>query len=338
MFQENQYSALLAPSTSDCYIEDPSERSRISYTRKFLLSLAKVGDHRTLKLQREIRLKMSCVFENSAGLLPSPYCDQDSVCNQENRQDSAPKALDNVNFLHKSNEPYLPPCRNKALSSSSGDSNGSLSDNISGSSGCTSQEQAEPMIPDVQIQQKSELKSSNISLEDCSTCIPGLILPDEDSLITYDGPIWSCEAEIPDVIDSLMSTPDESNQSEDDFGRDQQDHNRFLRSSTDPAVYSLLSHHCPCHKIYQHSPLYDHGELKRFGLGAGESMFQQGKMQPQLPAFDKVASCKEKPNPMQNWFEYQGRIYGNSVNGHPDSHGAGNIDQVEVDKFADLEA
>jgi hypothetical protein len=246
------------------------------------------------------------------------------------------------------------------------------------------------MIPDVQIQQELELKSSNMSLEDRSTCIPGLILPDEDSLITYDGPIWSCEVETHDVIDSLMSAPDESNPIEDDFdldldsddptfvmikslvesvldgddddydsdsdsgfnsdfeyddslmddimaklvqhgarlahtylstpqsysnqlnpGRDQQDHNRFLRNSTDPAVCSLCSHHCPCHKIYQHFPLYDHGELRRFGLGAGESMFQQ------LPAFDKMASCKEKPIPMQNWFEYQGRSYDNSVNGHP---------------------
>ncbi|WJX14468.1 hypothetical protein P8452_04728 [Trifolium repens] len=408
MFQENRYSTL-APSTSDVYIKDPSKRSRISYTRKFLLSLAKASD-RTLKLQREIRLKMACVFENSLGLLPSPYCDQDSVCEKEKRQDSAPKALDNVNFLHKSNEPYLPPCRNKALSSSTGNSSGSLNGSISGSSEGTSQEQAEPKIPDVQIQQELELKSSNMSLEDRSSCIPGLILPDEDSLITYDGPIWSCEVETHDVIDSLISAPDESNPIEDDFdldldsddptfvmikslvesvldgddddydsdsdsgfnsdfeyddslmddimaklvqhgarlahmhlsapqsysdqlnpGRDQQDHNRFLRNSTDPAVCSLCSHHCPCHKIYQHFPLYDHSELRRFGLGAG-------KMQPQLPAFDKMASCKEKPIPMQNWFEYQGRSYDNSVNGHPDSHGDGNIDQAEVDKFAELKA
>ncbi|XP_045808897.1 uncharacterized protein LOC123903068 [Trifolium pratense] len=444
MFQENRHSALFAASTSDSYIEDPPKRSRISYTRNFLLSLAKVGGLRTLKLQREIRLTMTYLFENSLGLLPSPYCEDlensDYVCNQEKRQDSAPKAPDNVNFLHKSNEPYLPPCRNKALSSSTGDSNGSLNSNISGSSECTSQEPAEPLdsngslsgnksgssectsqepaesvIPDVQIQQELELKSSNMSLEDSSTCIPGLILPDEDSLITYDGPpILAPEVESPDVIDSLISAPDESNQTEDDFdwdldsddptfamikklaesvldgddddyddgyydsdssdfeyddslmddimvklvqhgarlahmhlstppsysnqlnpGMDQQDQNCFLRSSTGPAVYSLSSHHCPYHKIYQHSPLYDPGELRRFGLGAGESTFQQGKMQPQLPAFDKLASCKEKPNPMQNWFEYKGQSYDNSVNGPPDSHGYGNIDQAAVDKFGD---
>jgi len=224
-----------------------------------------------------------------------------------------------------------------------------------------------------------------VSLEDCSTVIPGLCLPDEDSLIAYDGPFLNHEMEIPLGIDSFMSAP-ESNLTEDDDldsqsstfdmimnlvefvlddsdddyddgdsyfecddslmdhiravlvqhgydvslmdrimaalvqhgarlgqsklsypwlfsnqlnpGRDQQDdHNCFLRNSTDPAVFSLSSHPCPCHKIYElFLTLYDHcAEHRRFSLGAGESMLQQGIMPPQLPALHKVPYVRGVP-------------------------------------------
>ena len=234
---------------------------------------------------------------------------------------------------------------------------------------CYKKNRFSPIIPDDQIQQESELKSSNVSLEDCSTVIPGLCLPDEDSLIAYDGPFLNHEMEIPLGIDSFMSAP-ESNLTEDDDldsqsstfdmilnlvefvlddsdddydsnfecddslmdhikavlmqhgydvslmdrimaelvqhearrgqsklsypGRDQQDdHNCFLRSSTDPAVFSLSSHPCPCHKIYKtFLTLYNHcDEPRGSGLGAGESMLQQGIMPPQLPTLHKVP-CK----------------------------------------------
>ncbi|RHN81757.1 hypothetical protein MtrunA17_Chr1g0202591 [Medicago truncatula] len=456
MGQENRYAAL---STYDVYFNDSSKRSRISYTRSFLLSLAKDCDRRaTVKLLKEIQLAMACAFENSPGLLPSPYCDYDSVYQHQQQvkkdfvlkdldkvnllhmstvnkdsvpkaldkvnllrmstvnkdsvpkaldkvnllrmstvnKDSAPKALDKVNLLHKSSAPYLPPCRNRALSSSTGDSNGSPNGDISGSFECTTQKQAEPgkcgivsprtfakrdnlwecykqdrfapIIPDDQIHQESELKSSNVRIEDCSTVIPGLCLPDEDSLIAYDGPFLNHEMEISLGIDSFMSAP-ESNLTEDDDldsqsstfdmimnlvefvlddsdddydsnfecddslmdriravlvqhgydvslmdrimaelvqhearlgqsklsnpwlssnqlnpGSDQQDdHNCFLRSSTDPAVFSQSKLSCPCRKIYE---IF-------LSLGAG---VQQGIMPPQLPSLHKVPYVRGVPD------------------------------------------
>jgi hypothetical protein len=235
---------------------------------------------------------------------------------------------------------------------------------------CYKQNRFAPIIPNDQIQQESELKSSNVSLEDCSTIIPGLCLPDEDSLIAYDGPFLNHEMEIPLGIDSFMSAP-ESNLTEDDDldsqsstfdmilnlvefvlddsdddydsnfecddslmdriravlmqhgydvslmdrimaelvqhearlgqsklslsnqlnpGRDQQDdHNCFLRSSTDPAVFSLSSLPCPCHKIYKTFLTFsDHcDEHRRFDLGSGGS--------PQLPALHKVPYVRGVP-------------------------------------------
>lgn len=54
---------------------------------------------------------------------------------------------------------------------------------------------------------------TNTSLEDCSTFIPGLNLPDEDSLIVYDGPFLTIDApesnlDIEDDLDSSDSTCD----------------------------------------------------------------------------------------------------------------------------------
>ncbi|XP_058782138.1 uncharacterized protein LOC131656431 [Vicia villosa] len=393
MNKENRNAPFLPPSTSDSYVKDPYKSSRISYTGNFLLSLAKAkaGSHRTLKLSRDIQFAMSRVFEDSLDLLPSPYSELDSV----SQKVSASKLLDNVYLLHKSNQPYLPPCRNKALSSSSGDSNGSLKTNISGSSECTNQEvQAEldklrnispaklpkseelwetylyfepPFIHDVQIQQDSEFKSANTSLEDCSSSISGFSFPDEDSLVTYDEPFWTLEVKIPPRNDSFMSSP-ESKLIEDDLdspdstfemikslvesvldGDDDYDDDYYSfdkdSSSMDDIMeelvqhgarvaklnlsyqpfhsdqlnlgrgpFSLPFHCCPCGNIC-HS---DH-ELRRFGLGADESMFQQGIM-PSL----EVPSWKEKTNLMQNCFEYQHPGYDFSVKRTPDSLGDGN--------------
>ncbi|CAI8585348.1 unnamed protein product [Vicia faba] len=182
-----------------------------------------------MKVSKELQLAMSCMYEGSLDLLPSPYSELDSV----SKNVSASNVLDNnVNLLHKSNKPYLPPCRNKALSSSSGDSNGSLKSDISGSSECTYVSPTKfprigelwescvylepPLIHVVQIQQNLELKSSNTSFENCSSSIFGFNFPDEDSLITYDKPFWTLEVEIPPSIDSFMSSP-ESNLIEDDL-------------------------------------------------------------------------------------------------------------------------
>ncbi|KAL5069818.1 hypothetical protein RYX36_020705 [Vicia faba] len=394
MNKENRFAPLLAPSTSsDVYIKDPYKSSRISYTRNFLLSLAKAkaGSYRTMKVSKELQLAMSCMYEGSLDLLPSPYSELDSV----SQKVSASKVLDNVHLLHTSSKPYLPPCRNKALSSS-GDSNGSLKSDISGFSECTNQEvQPEqqkrqnvsptkfpksdelwesyvyiepPSIHDVQIQHDSELKSSNTSFEDWSSSISGFSFPDEDSLITYDGPFSTLEAEIPPSIDSFMSSP-ESNLTEDDL--DSQDstfemiksliesvlngddddydddyynfdkdsscmddtmaelvqhgarvakpnlsfeafHSNQLNLGRGP--FSLSSHSCPWGQICDSD-----NELKRFGLGADESMFQQGIM-PSL----EVPSWKEKTNLMKNSSEYQHPGYYCYVEGAPDSLGDGN--------------
>ncbi|CAK8572053.1 unnamed protein product [Lathyrus sativus] len=100
------------------------------------------------------------------------------------------------------------PSRFKALSSSSGDSNGKDLC-VSPSKFAKSDELWEsyvylepPLIQDVQIQQDSELKSSNTSLEDCSSSSCGFTFLDEDNLITYDGPFSTLEVTIPPRVDS----------------------------------------------------------------------------------------------------------------------------------------
>ncbi|CAI8605035.1 unnamed protein product [Vicia faba] len=62
----------------------------------------------------------------------------------------------------------------------------------------------------------SELKSSNTSLEDCSSSIFGFSFPDEDSLITYDGPFSTLEVLEVRIPPSFMSSP-ESNLIDDDL-------------------------------------------------------------------------------------------------------------------------
>ncbi|KAI5400324.1 hypothetical protein KIW84_065275 [Lathyrus oleraceus] len=396
MNKENRYAPLLAPSASDVHIEDPIKNSR-----SFLLSLAKAkaGSYGTPKLSKEIQFAMSCMYEGSLDLLPSPYSELDYV----SQKISASKVLENVHLLHKTNQPYLPPYCNKALSSSSGDNDGSLESDISGSSDCTNQKvEAElenrqnvspakfaksdglwesyvylepPLIHDVQIQQDSEFKSSSTSFEDCSSSIYGFSFPDEDSLITYDGPFLNLEVKIPPSIDRFVYSP-ESNLIEDDLdspdstfemikslvesvldGDDDYDDDYYNfdydKSCMDDVMSELVQHgarvaklnlsyeqlnlggdpfflssqSCPCGKIHPG----DH-ELRRFGFGADESMFQQGIM-PSLwePLW------KEKTNLMQNCFEYQDPDYDCSVKGVPDSNGDGDdiFNQAVVNSFKD---
>ncbi|KAL5069785.1 hypothetical protein RYX36_020672 [Vicia faba] len=210
------------------------------------------------------------MYEGSLDLLPSPYSELDSV----SKNVSASKVLDNnVNLLHNSNKPYMPPCRNKALSSSSGDSNGSLKSDISGSSECTDQEvQPElekhrnvsptkfprigqlwescvylepPLVHAVQIQQDLKLKSSNTSFEDCSSYISGFNFPDEDDL---DSPQDSTFEMIKNLIEFVLD------------GDDYYDDNYY---SSDKGAPDLDS---PCGKNF-----HSDDELRRLGLGENKS-------------------------------------------------------------------
>nr|XP_027187262.1 uncharacterized protein LOC101511763 isoform X2 [Cicer arietinum]XP_027189249.1 uncharacterized protein LOC101511646 isoform X2 [Cicer arietinum]XP_027189252.1 uncharacterized protein LOC101511319 isoform X2 [Cicer arietinum] len=218
---------------------------------------------------------MSSVSEDSTGLLSPPFCDPGSVCKQGMAQDSPVKAQDSVQdkvtVLHKSNEPYRPPCLIKALPPWTKDINdllitdkyseytsqekaklercGTVSDHNSATKFAKSdhlwesylylpvQEDIQfsdsaPMIhseeelpisvtkenasiPDVQIQKESELNSSNSSFDGNLTS-SDIRLPDEDSLITYDGPFSGLKVEIPPGINSLLPAP-ESNLTEDEL-------------------------------------------------------------------------------------------------------------------------
>ncbi|OIW12535.1 hypothetical protein TanjilG_04699 [Lupinus angustifolius] len=130
----------LQPSTSD----HNHKGSKTSYTIQFLLSLSKVDT--ILKLPTEFHLSVSCsAFQDESGLLSSPsFCAPDSRCYKFVPQNSHVKVPDDVNhLLHRSDEPYLPPCRYKALPPSSRDSNNVVNCTISGSSECRNQEKTE---------------------------------------------------------------------------------------------------------------------------------------------------------------------------------------------------
>ncbi|KAJ1385376.1 hypothetical protein SESBI_41697 [Sesbania bispinosa] len=145
MGQENGVVTFLTPSPPNVDIQDPNKRSKLSYSRDFLLSLAKADS--TVKLPKEVELSISCVLQDSPlpGLLSQPSCVPDSRCQKSMPQNFPLKVPDNVNhLLHRSNEPYRPPCRYKALPPLIGDSNGLLNSDTSGSSECSNQEEEEP--------------------------------------------------------------------------------------------------------------------------------------------------------------------------------------------------
>ncbi|KAF7813079.1 uncharacterized protein G2W53_034055 [Senna tora] len=140
MSQQSGPTRFLAPSPSDVTVKDPNTRSRFSYTREFLLSLAELY---IAELPREVHLSISRVFEDACILLPPPICDSDSRWHKSVAQLSTLKGLDNVNnLLHRSENPYWPPRHYKALPPSNRDNNDfhNNENETSGSSICTSQE------------------------------------------------------------------------------------------------------------------------------------------------------------------------------------------------------
>ncbi|CAJ1977010.1 unnamed protein product [Sphenostylis stenocarpa] len=144
MSQESGTATFSASSPSNDDVQDPSKRSKISYTREFLLSLDKAD--RIVKLPLEAQSSISCVVDEAAGILSSPLFVPDTRC-----QKSVPRNFslgvpgDANSLLHKSDEPYRPPCRYKALPSTR-HTNDLLNGEISGSSECTNQEIADREI------------------------------------------------------------------------------------------------------------------------------------------------------------------------------------------------
>nr|XP_025620092.1 uncharacterized protein LOC112711614 isoform X1 [Arachis hypogaea] len=109
----------------------PSERrSKISYSREFLLSLAKADG--TVKLPREVKLSSPCFLEDASGLLSPPFCVPVTL-----------NILDKANhLLHRNNEPYRPPCIYKAFLPSSSDGKDLLNSDTPGSAESTNQDKA----------------------------------------------------------------------------------------------------------------------------------------------------------------------------------------------------
>ncbi|MED6122168.1 hypothetical protein PIB30_037335 [Stylosanthes scabra] len=111
--------------------------SKISYSRDFLLSFAKADG--TVKLPREVKLSFPRVLEDASGILSPPFCVADSGCHERVSE----SILDNANhLLHRSNEPYRPPCRYKALHLTSRDGQDLLKSDTPGSAESTNQDKA----------------------------------------------------------------------------------------------------------------------------------------------------------------------------------------------------
>ncbi|TKY51341.1 hypothetical protein E2542_SST22852 [Spatholobus suberectus] len=151
MSQESGNETFLAPSPSDVDVQDPNKRSKISYTREFLLSIDRADS--TVKLSIEAQAVICACFFNSVvdeapGLLSSPLCVPDSRCQRSVPQNFYVKVPNDVGhqLLHRSDEPYRPPCRYKALPSPTRDSNNLLDGDTSGSSECINQETADREI------------------------------------------------------------------------------------------------------------------------------------------------------------------------------------------------
>ncbi|KAL1296448.1 hypothetical protein AAHE18_19G282800 [Arachis hypogaea] len=97
-------------------------RSKISYSREFLLSLAKADG--TVKLPREVKLSSPCFLDDASGLLSPPFC------------------VPANHLLHRNNEPYRPPCTYKAFPPSSSDGKDLLNSDTPGSAESTNQDKA----------------------------------------------------------------------------------------------------------------------------------------------------------------------------------------------------
>ncbi|KAK7391326.1 hypothetical protein VNO78_19740 [Psophocarpus tetragonolobus] len=139
MSEESRTATFSTPSLSDVDLQLLNKRSKISYTREFLLSLDKVDS--IVKFPFDAQASISCVVDDASGLLSSPLCVPDSRFKRSEPPKLSLKAPDEANqLLHKSDEPYRPPCRYKALPSSTRDSNDLLNGDTSGSSEGTNQE------------------------------------------------------------------------------------------------------------------------------------------------------------------------------------------------------
>ncbi|KAI4351650.1 hypothetical protein L6164_005986 [Bauhinia variegata] len=113
MSRENGAPTFLAESPFGNAVQDPHKRLKFSYTREFLLSLAKSS---ACKLPMEAYLSNFRGFEDEPRLISPPYGDSDSRHDKSVPQHSAQEVPDNSNhLLHKSDEPYRPPRRYKAL-------------------------------------------------------------------------------------------------------------------------------------------------------------------------------------------------------------------------------
>ncbi|MED6121138.1 hypothetical protein PIB30_027345 [Stylosanthes scabra] len=129
-----------ASSPSEINVQLPKRTSKISYSRDFLFSLAKADG--TVKLPREVKLSFPCVLEDASGLLSPPFCVPDSGCHERLTLSSS----DNANhLLHRSNEPYRPPCRYKVKAlplTSKDDGQDLLKSDTPGSAESTNQDKA----------------------------------------------------------------------------------------------------------------------------------------------------------------------------------------------------
>ncbi|KAG4998201.1 hypothetical protein JHK82_028983 [Glycine max] len=140
MSRESGTATFSTPSPSDVDVLDPNKRAKISYAREFLLSLD-IADS-IVKSPLEAQPLIPCVVDEAPGLLSSPLCAPDYKC-QSVPQQLSPNVVDDVSqLLHRSDEPYRPPCRYKARTSIR-DGNDSLNGDTSESSECTDQERAD---------------------------------------------------------------------------------------------------------------------------------------------------------------------------------------------------
>ncbi|KAG2401604.1 uncharacterized protein HKW66_Vig0193600 [Vigna angularis] len=137
MSQENGTATFSTTSPLDVHVRDPNKRLKISYTREFLLSLD----------QTDLTVKFPSVLDDEASELFSlRLCVPDPRCQKSVPQNFSLEVPRDINsLLHRSDEPYRPPCRYKSLPSTR-HSNDLLNGDISGSCECANQEIADREI------------------------------------------------------------------------------------------------------------------------------------------------------------------------------------------------
>ncbi|BAT94254.1 hypothetical protein VIGAN_08083800 [Vigna angularis var. angularis] len=105
MSQENGTATFSTTSPLDVHVRDPNKRLKISYTREFLLSLD----------QTDLTVKFPSVLDDEASELFSlRLCVPDPRCQKSVPQNFSLEVPRDINsLLHRSDEPYRPPCRYK---------------------------------------------------------------------------------------------------------------------------------------------------------------------------------------------------------------------------------